>query len=163
MMGVEMSVPASTQQEKHRRRSQIGFLAVALVVTVVGYVVFRTMRGLVMLGYVDSAIARMRVLNTAEAQFAKEHLALGYTCELSELPETGEISRLLAKNNIDNGYAFEITGCHGSDSQKPNFGYYTTAQPLHSGQPAFCSDQSGVVKADYSGSVEKCLSNGVPL
>ncbi len=135
----------------------------AVVLAVVGYFGFKMMWGLMMLGYVDSAIGRMRVLNAAETQFAKEHPALGYTCKLSELPSTAEIRRLLAKGSIDNGYAFEITGCHAPEAQMPNSGYYITARPLHSGQPAFCSDQSGIVKADYSGSVERCRSNGVPL
>lgn len=142
---------------------QIGLLAVTAVLAVVGYFGVRTMWGLVMLGYVDSAIFRMRVLNTAETHFAKDHPALGYTCKLSELPSSGEIRRLLTKSSIDNGYAFEITGCHSPEAQKPSFVYYTTAQPLHSGQPAFCSDQSGIVKADYSGSLKRCLSNGIPL
>jgi hypothetical protein len=159
-----MSVLGSkTAVSKTSTARKIGFLAVASVLAVVGYFGFRMMWGLMMLGYVDSAILRMRVLNTVETQFAKEHPALGYTCKLSELPATGEIRRLLAKSSIDNGYAFEITGCHAPEAQKPNFGYYTTARPVHSGQPAFCSDQSGVVKADYSGSIERCLSNGVPL
>ena len=159
-----MSVPTSkTAASTTSTARKIGLLAVAAVLAVVGYFGFRMIWGLMMLGYVDSAILRMRVLNTAEAQFAKEHAALGYTCKLSELPSNGEIRRLLAKSSIDNGYAFEITGCHAPEAQKPNFGYCTTARPVHSGQPAFCSDQSGIVKADYSGSVERCRSNGVPL
>jgi hypothetical protein len=105
----------------------------------------------------------MRVLSAAETQFAKEHPARGYTCELSDLPQSGEIRRLVAKNGIDNGYVFEMVGCHAPDAQAPNPVYHITARPLHSGQPAFCSDQSGIVKADYGGSVERCRSNGVPL
>jgi hypothetical protein len=156
-----MSVPISkAAASKTWTARKIGLLA---VLAVVGYFGFRMMWGLMMLGYVDSAIVRMRVVNTAETQFAKENPELGYTCKLSELPSSGAIRRLLAKSGIDNGYAFEITGCHAPESQKPNLGYYTTARPAHSGQPAFCSDQSGIVKADYGGSVERCLSNGAPL
>jgi hypothetical protein len=119
--------------------------------------------GLMTLGYVDSAIGRMRVLNVAETQFAKEHPERGYTCNLSDLPQSGEVQRLLNGNGINNGYAFEIDGCQSTDAGRPNSAYYTRAQPLHSGQPAFCSDQSGILKADYSGSVEKCRANGLPL
>jgi len=115
-----------------------------------------------MLGYVDSAIFRMRVLDAAETQFAKEHPALGYTCKLSELP-SDEVRQLLAKSSIENGYAFEIVGCHAPGAQTPNPVYHVTARPLHSRQPAFFSDQSGIVRADYSESVEVCRSNGVPL
>jgi hypothetical protein len=141
-----------------------GFLVfVAVVLVVVGYIGFRWMRGLLMLGYVDSAIGRMRTLSTTEAQFAQAHPTVGYTCEWSQLPESGEVERLLRGNGIDNGYAFEITGCQAPDAGRPTSVYYTSARPLHSGQPAFCSDQSGVLRADYGGSVEKCRVNGDPL
>jgi hypothetical protein len=159
-----MSTPAAkTAASKTSTARKIALFAVAVILAVVGYFGFKMMWGLMMLGYVDSAIVRMRVLNTAETQFAKEHSALGYTCKLSELARTAEIRRLSAKGNIDNGYAFEITGCHAPEAQTPNSWYYITARPVHSGQPAFCSDQSGIVKADYGGSVERCRSNGVPL
>ena len=139
-------------------------LFVAVVLIVMGYIGFRWMWGLLMLGYVDSAILRMRTLSTAEAQFAQaHHPTVGYTCELSQLPENGVVERLLRRNGIDNGYAFEITRCQATDAGRPNSVYFTSARPLHSGQPAFCSDQSGVLRADYGGSVEKCRVNGDPL
>jgi hypothetical protein len=144
-------------------KRRIAIVGVAVVLTVIGSFGFRIMWGLMMLGYVDSAIGRMRVLYTAEAQFAKEHPSRGYTCELSQLPQSTEIRRLQAKNSIDNGYAFEIAGCHARDTQILNLAYQITARPLHARQPAFCSDQSGILRADYGGSVEKCRSNGAPL
>lgn len=116
-----------------------------------------------MLGFVDSAISRVRAISEAETQFAKEHPELGYTCTLSDLPRRGEITRLLAKNRIDNGYEFDVVGCHARDSQKPNSMYHVTARPLHSERPAFCSDPSGIVRSDAVGSVEKSLAMGVPL
>jgi hypothetical protein len=158
-----MSVPTSKTAASETPARKFALLAVAVILAVVGYFGFKMMWGLMMLGYVDSAIGRMRVLNAAETQFAKDHPPLGYTCKLSELPSTAEILRLLAKSRIDNGYAFEMVGCHAPDAQTPNPVYYITARPLRSRQPAFCSDQSGIVKADYSGSVEGCRSNGVPL
>jgi hypothetical protein len=159
-----MSVPTpSTAASKPPTRRKIGLLAVAVIVAVIGYFGFKMMWGLMMLGYVDSAIVRMRILIAAEVQFAKEHPALRYTCKLSELPSNAVIQRLLAKNSVDNGYAFEIVGCHAPEPQTSNSGYYIAARPLHSGQPAFCSDQAGTLKADYNGSVEKCRSTGTPL
>lgn len=164
IINLGMSIPtAKTAASKKSTARKIGFPAVVVALAVVGYFGLKIMWGLMMLGYVDSAIVRMRVLNAAETQFAKDHPPLGYTCKLSELPSTAEIRRLLAKGSIDNGYAFAITGCHAPEAQEPNSGYYITARPVHSNQPAFCSDQSGIVKADYSGSLERCRSNGVPL
>ena len=157
---------ALTKESAPNKRSATGKTALVVavaVVAVVAYFGFRMMRGLTMLGHVDSAIGGMRVLYGAETQFAKEHPERGYTCNLSELPRSGEVQRLLTGNGIDNGYAFEIAGCQAPDAGKPNSAYYTSARPLHAGQPAFCSDQSGILKADYSGSVDKCRANGLPV
>ena len=157
-----MPAPTSTpEQIKKTRAQRIALVVVAVVV--LGYFAFRMIWGLMMLGYVDSAIYRMRVLSASEAQFAKRHPELGYTCNFSQLPSSDETVRRVAKNPTSNGYAFEIVGCQAQDVAKPNATYHLTAKPLHSGQPAYCSDQSGILKADYNGSVERCRTSGVPL
>jgi hypothetical protein len=158
-----MSVPTSTPEGIKKARAQRIVLAVVAVVIVLGYFAFRMIWGLMMLGYVDSAIYRMRVLSAAEVQFAKIHPEIGYTCSFSQLPSNDETVRRVAKNRIENGYSFEIVGCQAQGIAKPNATYYLTARPLHTGQPAYCSDQSGVLKADYNGSVERCRISGVPL
>jgi len=116
-----------------------------------------------MLGFVDSAIGRVRVISAAQTEFERAHPELGYTCEISQLPRSEEITRLLAKNRIDNGYVFEIVGCEAAAPKKPNATYYVTARPLHAGQPAFCSDKSGILRSDEGGSVEKCVAKGRPF
>jgi hypothetical protein len=158
-----MPAPTSIPEQIKKTRAQRIALPVVAVVIVLGYFGFRMIWGLMMLGYVDSAIYRMRVLSAAEAQFAKTHPELGYTCSFSQLPSSDETVRRVAENRIDNGYAFEIDGCEAKGVAKPNATYYLTARPLHSGQPAYCSDQSGILKADYNGSVERCRTSGVPL
>jgi hypothetical protein len=159
-----MTTPTSKFEVTTQSRSRkLIVLAIVLAVIIFGYFAFRTMRGLIMLGFVDSAIVRVRVISAAETQFAKEHPETGYTCSLSRLPASGEIKRLLAKDQIDNGYSFEVAGCEAAAPQKPNSMYYVTARPMHTRQPAFCSDQSGIVKSDAGGDVEKCLANGTPL
>lgn len=137
----------------------------ALIVVAVAVVVLACfyLRGLMMLGYIDSAIGRVRAISEAETQFARAHPQSGYICTLSELPRNEGITRVLAHGNTDNGYAFEIGGCEKTELGKPNSTYHITARPLHSGQPAFCSDSSGVVNSDESGSVERCIAKGVPL
>jgi len=159
-----MSTPTlKTERTGRPKATRFSLVLVVLAVSVFGYFAFRTMRGLMMLGYVDSAILRVRVVSDAETQFAKAHPELGYTCTLSELPRSDVIARLLTKDRIDNGYAFEIIGCQAGAPGNPNSTYYITARPLLSEQPAFCSDRSGIVKSDAAGSVEKCLAKGVPL
>jgi hypothetical protein len=114
-----------------------------------------------MLGYLDSAIGRVRTVVAAEDQFAKAHPEVGYTCALSELPRNEQIARL-ANDPTENDYNFEIVGCQVPRTQTPNAMYHITARPLRSGLPAFCSDPSGVLRTDDTGSVERCLASGRP-
>jgi hypothetical protein len=135
---------------------------VVLGLSALAWIAFRRVRGLMMLGYTDSAIVRVRAITAAEGQFAQAHPEVGYTCTLSQLPHDEQIVRLV-KDRKDNGYAFDIVGCQGPDPKGPNSVYRVTARPLHSGLPAFCSDQSGILRFDDDGSVEKCLVNRVPF
>jgi hypothetical protein len=145
----------SRQKALPRTMLLLGYLGLAVSVTTV-------FQGFLSLGRLDSAILSMRTLVAAEAKFAKAHPSLGYTCVLSELPPDPFIASP-ARNGQRNGYLFEITGCGGNSSQEPNPGYTLTARPLHKGIPAFCTDQSGILRSDENGSVEKCLKNGAPL
>jgi hypothetical protein len=113
------------------------------------------------LAYVDSTIGSLRVLVNSEAKFAKTHPDIGYGCTLSALPND-DLTADLVKNGRRNEYAFEIS-CSAEEVKRPSTNYQLTARPLLTGMPAFCSDQTGVVKYDESGSVEKCLESGVPL
>jgi hypothetical protein len=137
-------------------------LAVAILgLSTLAWIAFRRARSLLMLGYVDSAISRLRVVVTAEDQFERVHPQIGYTCTRSQLPP--QRMRRLAKDGKENGYAFDIIGCQPTQPMKPNSTYRVTARPLHSGLPAFCSDQSEVVRYDKYGSVEKCVMDGIAL
>ena len=140
-----------------RRRLLISAVGVAACVLILA-----GLRGLMMLGYVDSAIGRVRAITTAEAQFTKTHPEVGYTCILSQLPHDEQIARLV-KDGKDNGYIFGIIGCQLTESKKPNSMYHVLARPLHSGLPAFCSDESGIIRSAKGGSIEKCLTSGVPI
>lgn len=113
------------------------------------------------LAYVDSAIGSLRVLANGETKFAQTHPDVGYACILSALPHDDLIAELV-ENGRRNEYAFEID-CPAEDANRPRTKYQLTARPLVKGTPAFCSDQTGVVKYDESGSIEKCLESGVPL
>ena len=113
------------------------------------------------LGYVDSAIGSVRTLVAAEKKYAETHPDVGYTCSISSLPsdEFKMVEQL--RNGTRDGYAFEIGGCQVAASARSNAKYQLTARPLFKGMPAFCSDQSGVVKYDENGSGPKCLESGV--
>ncbi len=105
------------------------------------WVAFRKVQALMLLGFVDSAVGRMRTIVAVEDQIAESNSDVGFTCTLSQLPRNNQIVRLLG-DGTDNGYVFNLTGC--KVSEKPNSTYLLTARPLRSGLPAFCSNQSGV-------------------
>jgi hypothetical protein len=68
-----------------------------------------------------------------------------------------------AEHGRRNEYDFEISGCRVGNAQSRNDKYQLTAHPLASHLPAYCADQSGILKYEESGSTEKCLENGVPI
>ena len=115
------------------------------------------------LGYLDSVIGTMRELVVAETKFAQVHSEIGYTCALSALPSDGVTAEVI-ETGRRNEYAFQISGCSAGLQAQANikFKYQITARPLLDGMPAFCSDQSGVLRYDVGGSIRKCVENGVP-
>jgi hypothetical protein len=129
----------------------------AFVLVVAGILLSRGMR----LGYTDPAIGSLRTLVDAEKKCAEAHPEVGYTCSISALPsDTFKIVEQL-RTGARNKYAFQIGGCQVANSGHPNTKYQLTARPLVKGMLAYCSDQSGVVKYDESGSVQKCLESGM--
>ncbi|SRR5712664_1458331 len=147
--------------KSHKRVLFVTFL-IAAVVSVVGYQLWLSwLSPALRLGYVDSAIGSLRVLVNSETRFAQTHPDIGYACALSSLPNDDSTAELV-KNGRRNEYAFEIN-CPAEEAKRPSTKYQLTARPLVAGMPAFCSDQTGVVKYDESGSIEKCLESGVRL
>lgn len=114
--------------------------------------------GLRNLGYIDSAIFTMRTLLAAEDKFAKAHPGLGYTCSLTDIATNPTMA-----SGRWNEYVFEISGCRAKSAGGPNIGYFLTAHSLRSAMPAFCSDQSGILRYDSSGSAVSCTKSGHPL
>jgi hypothetical protein len=146
----------------YKRRSRVLFPTIICVV--LGTSVWITIRyiwPLAKLGYVDSAIGTLRTLVTAEEVFAKKHPARGYSCAFSDL-DSDAMLRALAKSGNRNGYAFDLV-CPAKDRDGIQRAYKVTARPLHTNMPAYCSDQSGVLRYDEKGSPSDCLQNGIPF
>ena len=109
-------------------------------------------------GYMDSAIGSVKTLVSNEANFAKAHPSFGYSCNLADITSDAA----LISGHKDE-YAFEVSDCRPHSAGEPNASYYVTARPLHADMPAYCSDQSGILKADYRGSTAACVKAGQPL
>jgi hypothetical protein len=107
----------------------------------------------------SSAIVSVRQIVSAENAFFKSRPNSGYTCRLSDLSDAGLIDKTLGTAR-KNGYNFELSGC-GSGTSKAK--YLIVAYPVtveRTGRESFCSDESGVVKTDITGSREHCMIDG---
>ena len=112
-----------------------------------------------------SAISTVRTLNTAEIAYSQAHHDIGYTCSLSELSSAWGINPELAQGR-KNGYVFSLKGCTADKRSGPIVKYQVVAYPLgpvNSTRPAYCSDQTDVIRVARSGSAEDCLKKGEEL
>ena len=112
----------------------------------------------------SSAVGSVRLLNVAEINYAASHASQGYTCSLSDLAQANLIANALATGQKA-GYVFQLTDCSAGAEGGPNVKYQVVAYPLRvnqTGLRAFCSDESGVIKA-HSGSARLCVERGVAL
>jgi len=108
-----------------------------------------------------SAVSTIRMLNTAEVNYAAVHQ--GYTCSFADLRDL--IGESLATGE-KHGYLFELAQCSADSTGKPNARYQVSAVPVRynqTGTRTFCSDETGVVREDRSGSAQACLESGIPL
>jgi hypothetical protein len=113
----------------------------------------------------NSTVSAVRTLNTAEIAYAQAHRESGYTCSLTELSGAWGISSDLARGR-KNGYVFELQGCTAARADGPIVKYRVVAYPENSkkaGTPAFCSNESDMIRVARSGSPEECLRSGVDL
>jgi hypothetical protein len=124
----------------------------------IGWFVVRYLVGLHTLGYVDSAIVTMRALVVDENKFAETHPSLGYTRTLRDISTDPTVA-----SGAKNEYTFEIRDCRAKAVGGPNTSYRVIARPWRSEMPAFCSDETGILKADYDGSAVNCMKSGQPL
>ena len=112
----------------------------------------------------SSVVSAVRTLNTAEIAYEQTHHEMGYTCSLSDLSNVWGIGDLARGKK--NGYIFEIHDCAAAKAAGPIVKYrlvaYPTA-PRKIGTPAYCSDESAVIRMAGSGSADECLRAGVTL
>ena len=123
----------------------------------------------------SSAVGSIRTINTGQVTYASTYPDQGFTCSLASLgPPAGSsagstggglIDGVLA-SGVKSGYNFAITSCTAAGSTTINVTYSSTGVPTapgQTGQRAFCSDQSGVIKYDAGGSGSSCLTGTTAL
>lgn len=112
-----------------------------------------------------SAVSALRVITTAEVSYQQEHRDKGFTCDLRELRSAGAIDGSVA-SGLKNGYVIKLENCSAGDEGAAVQKYQVIARPLRrnrTGRRTFCSDESAVIRADLSDSVEACLESGKTL
>ena len=113
--------------------------------------------------YQPPAVVALRTLNTAEIAYSQAHPAAGYTCSMDDLAGAWGINSDVAHAQ-KNGYVIALQGCTSAKANGPVTKYQVAASPAPDKKPkspAYCSDQSDVIKVNWSGSSEDCLSKGV--
>ena len=113
----------------------------------------------------SSAMAAIRTINTAQMAYSESHPEAGYACSLSALGEGQMIDSVLASGQ-KNGYRFEIKECEAETQGGPNKKYQVVAYPItanQTGDRAFCSDESAVIKQHSGASGQNCLEKGAVL
>ncbi len=117
-----------------------------------------------------SALADVRKILAAETTYASTYSAVGYTCTLSDLDgfgaaEANQHQAMLIGSSLASGkhqgYSFSLTGCAGVPATQ----FRLTATPIGEsfGRRAFCSDESGTVRASSDGNPATCANSGTLL
>ena len=149
----------------------LGYLGVVLLVGFIGLGIYgsRMARQMSANGLVanneNSVVSSVRALNTAEIAYAQAHHASGYTCSLSELSGAWGISDDLARGR-KNGYVFELQNCTAAKAGGTIVKYRVVAYPTVPTKiksPAYCSDESDIIRIASGGSASECLRAGITL
>jgi hypothetical protein len=123
-----------------------------------------------------AAIASMRNLITAQIAYAASYPAVGFTCTLANLGSEGirpgtrkqqpnELHAMLIEDALATGqksnYRFTLSACGAAPATQ----FILTAVPetTLSGQRAYCSDESGVIRYSNDGKAETCVATGKPF
>jgi prepilin-type N-terminal cleavage/methylation domain-containing protein len=110
----------------------------------------------------SSAVGSIRTINTSQVSYATSYPQTGFTalsalggsvpCSASSTTAC-LIDQVLA-GGTKSGYTFTTTASGGSPPTTPNVQYVAIGTPVTvgtTGQRAFCSDQSGVIRFNASG------------
>jgi type IV pilus assembly protein PilA len=124
----------------------------------------------------SSAVGSIRTINTAEVSYATTYPAIGFAAQLPDLggasPCTAPVSTAacliddVLAQGTKSGYTFTAIEKAGSGTSiDPYTQYFSTAiaQSASSGQRAFCSDETGVIRYELGSPATACVNTDSPL
>ena len=144
----------------HKGFSLIELLVVVAVILIVAAIAVPNFLRSRMRANEASAVASLRVLNTAAVTYSITYPTLGFPAQLTTLGGVNPCSASSTQacliddtlaQGAKSGYTFVWTG----DGATPSISYTVTGTPQSvgaTGQRMFCTDQSGVIRYDPSGS-----------
>ena len=143
----------------------LGFVGVVLILAFVGlgvYEVRKAERDINEPPGETTVVSSMRTLNMAEIAYGQAHRELGYTCSLSELSGAWQLSsELVGGRKL--GYQFELKNCTPTKPGGPVAKYQLlaySADPVSSDAPAYCTDQSDIIRMTKNGPAQDCFAMG---
>jgi hypothetical protein len=143
----------------------LGYVGALLTVAFIGLGIFevrKAARGINEPLGERSVVASMRTLNMAEIAYGQAHRDLGYTCSLSELSGAWQLSSELVGGR-KHGYQFELKNCTPTKPGGPVAKYQLlaySADPVSVIAPAYCTDESDIIRVTRHGPARDCFARG---
>lgn len=118
----------------------------------------------------SAAVGGLRRIHDLQSKYASAHPNEGFACQLQQLrpakdttPAYDPTTAMLAGEW--SGYKFALAGCTATEKAIVVH-YQITAVPITHGSTgvrAFCTDESGTLFYEESGSATECLSSRLPV
>jgi type IV pilus assembly protein PilA len=159
-------IPRNSQGERMKKQkgfSLIELLIVVAIILIIAAIAIPNLLRSRMAANEASAVGSIRTLNTSAVTYSSTYPATGYPASLAvmgganpctALPATACLIDAVLAAGSKSGYTFTWT----TDANTPSVGYSVGANPISigtSGQRAFFSDQSGVIRYQVTGAVAK--------